>query len=145
MAEAVDVLVLIEEGKDPVFITSPTVLGGKELKAFLVARVILERQAASANAPITGFIGNTPISVNVFYFSDSGPVLIQFEIQAGRQAVTVEQLTGDPDLGQLFTSEDAFVRVFCCTEGSFGTLRCYAAELSDQQRRGDFDNAAPGA
>jgi len=142
MAEAVDVLVLIQEGKDPVFITSPTVIGGKELKHFLVTKGILRQQADPAREPIAGFIGDTPISMSVFYFSDSGPVLMQFEVEAGRQAGAVEQLTGDRDLGQLFKPEEAFVRVFCCTKGSFATLRRYAAELSGQQRSDDFDSAA---
>jgi hypothetical protein len=135
MAEAVDVLVLIEEGKDPVFITSPSVLGGKELKDFLVAKGILQRQADAASESIAGLIGDTPIKLDAFYFSDSGPVLMQFDVAVGGHAGAMEQLTGDRDLAQLFTPGDAFVRVLRCSKGAFETLRRYAAELSSQQRQ----------
>jgi hypothetical protein len=135
MAEAVNVLVLIEEGKDPVFITTPTVLGGKELKDFLMAKAILQRQADTARESLAGLIGDTPIKVDAFYFSDSGPVLMQFDVAVGAAPGAMEQLTGDRDLGQLFTPGEAFVRVLCCSKDTFETLRRYAADLSGQQRQ----------
>lgn len=136
MAEAVDVLALIEQGKDPVFITSPTALGGKELKQFLVAKGILQRQSDATGETIAGLIGDTPIMLDAFYFSDSGPLLMQCDVQASQQAGAMEQLTGDRDLAQLFTpAEDAFVRVLGCSKGAFETLRRYVAELAHQQRQ----------
>jgi hypothetical protein len=75
-----------------------------------------------------------PIKLDALYFSDSGPVLMQFDVAVGAAPGAMEQLTGDRDLGQLFTPREAFVRVLCCSKDAFETLRRYAADLSGQQR-----------
>lgn len=138
MTETVDVLVLIQQGKDPVFITSPTLLAGKDLKDLLVAKGVLHRKADSGdiNEPIGGFLKDAAITVEAFYVSHSGPLLMQFDLETeakdntGNEVGVVEALTGDSDLEQLFVATGASARVLCCTKGSFDTLRRYVAEIS---------------
>jgi hypothetical protein len=145
MTENVDVLVLIQEGKDPVFITSSTVLVGKDLKNLLVAKGVLHRKADTGDIdePIGGFLKDAAITLEAFYFSDSGPVLMQFDLETaakdetGNEVGVVAALTGDSDLEQLFVPTGASARVLCCTKDSFETLRRYAAEVS-AKRTNDY-------
>ena len=138
MSEASDVLVLIEEGKEPVYITKPTELKGKDLNDLLVAKGILHKKADSdeIKEPIGGFLKDATIAVDAFYFIDKGPFLMMFDIatkasdNSGNEVGVVARLTGDSELEQLFVVTAASARVLCCTQGSFETLQRYAAELS---------------
>jgi hypothetical protein len=138
MNETADVLVLIEEGKEPIYITRPTELNGKDLKDLLVAKGILHKKADSdeMKEPIGGFLKDATITVEAFYFIDKGPFLMMFDMgtktkdKSGNEVGVVAGLTGDNDLDQLFVATGASARVLCCTKGSFETLRRYVAELS---------------
>jgi hypothetical protein len=141
VTETIDVLTLIRQGKDPVFITSPTVLAGKDLKELLVARGILHHKADTGdiNEPIGAFLKDAAITMEAFYVSTSGPLLMQFDLEteakdnAGNEVGVVAGLIGDRDLEQLFLATGASARVLCCAKASFTTLQRYAAELSVQK------------
>lgn len=138
MSETADVLVLIEEGKEPVYITRPTELKGKDLNDLLVAKGILHKKADSdqMKEPIGGFLNDATITVDAFYFIDKGPFLMMFDMEtetkdnSGNEVGVVAGLTGDSELEQLFVVTGASARVLCCTKGSFETLQRYAAQLS---------------
>lgn len=134
MNETVDVFDLIKQGKEPVSIPRPTKLTGKDLNDLLVAKGILHKKTDSdeLKEPIGGFLKNATITVDAFYFTANGPLLMMFELQAQGPSgeELIQTLTGDKELGGLFGVASASARILCCTKGSFETLLRYAAELS---------------
>ena len=138
MNQTVDILGLIEKGKEPVSIAWPTELKGKDFNHFLVEKGILHKKADSdeLEEPIGRFLIDAAITVQAFYFTDKGPFLMMFDIktmtikQSGEEVGVIAGLSGDSDLEQLFAVTGACARVLRCTKWSFKTLRRYIAELS---------------
>jgi hypothetical protein len=137
MNETLNVFHLIEQGKEPVSVPGPVELVGKDLTDLLIAKGILHKKTDSdeLKESIGGFLKNTPITVDAFYFTSNGPLFMVFELQPRglRGEEPIQALTGDKELGGLFEVTSASARVLCCTEGSFETLRRYAAELSAKE------------
>jgi hypothetical protein len=134
MNETVNVFDLIKQGKEPVSIPGPTPLEGKDLTDLLIAKGILHKKTDSdeLKEPIGGFLKDATITVDAFYFTSNGPLLMIFELQARgpNEEEPIQALTGDKELGGLFEVTSASARVLCCTKGSFEILLRYAAELS---------------
>lgn len=107
----------------PVFITRPIGLVGKNLKDFFVAKGITLPQE------VLNLIDDTTISCEAFYYS-TDVILMMFAIKF--DAGLIKSLTGDDALGKLFDVKGASLRLIKCPKASFSVLQKYAAGLSAQ-------------
>ncbi len=107
----------------PVFITRPIVLQGKNLKDFFTAKGI------TLDKKVTDLIADTEISCQAFYYSTS-IMLMVFQIKFDQGLIA--SLTGDASLGALFDVKGASLRLLKCPEASLNVLQKYAAGLSAQ-------------
>lgn len=106
----------------PVYITNPIRINGKNLKAFLANKKI------DLPKPVSDLIEDTQISCEAFYWTQNGPLLMMFALKFDEGLIGT--LTGDADLGKLFDIQGAAVRVLRCPQSSFDVLKKYAAGLS---------------
>ena len=128
----------------PVFITRPIRLEGKNLKKFLIAKGVLTTKIKDdpADDPevvetIGKFLNIATISLEAFYFTSKGPLLMMFDLSTkgtvnGNEVGVIGALTEDPSLSQLFDVTGASVRIFRCPAGSYRVLQKYAAALSGE-------------
>lgn len=107
----------------PVFITRPIGLVGKNLKDFFLAKKI------ALPPEVLSLIEDTTISCEAFYYS-TDVVLMIFAIKFDQGLI--KSLTGDEALGKLFDVKGASVRVIKSPKASFSVLQKYAASLSGQ-------------
>lgn len=108
---------------EPVYITKPIKIDGKNLKAFLTTKKV------TLPEKVTKLIEDTKISCEAFYYTNNGPLLMMFALKF--ETGLIETLTNDKDLGKLFDVLGASVRVFRCSKSSFPVLEKYCAELSE--------------
>ncbi len=108
-------------GKKTCFITRPVTIHGKNLAAYLKKKV--------DNIPdaVSRLLKDTDIACDAFYYSDSGPLLMMFEINFTEGLI--KDLTNDEDLGKLFDVHGASLRVLKCPKDSFGVLEKYVSDL----------------
>ncbi len=143
MPAADDAIDLIEKGAAPDSVPMPVRLEGKKLKEFLVNQGILHKKAGSDELKerVGVFLKDGSITVDAFYFTKDGPLLLLFEVAmssttAGQEIGIVRSLTGDSDLEQLFKFTSAKARIVRCTRTTYGALQRYAAKLASQNRDG---------
>jgi hypothetical protein len=123
-----------------VYITAPIKLEGKNLKAFLIDKKILTKKKADddadnpeVNEPVGKFLNIATISMDAFYFTTNGPLLMAFELKTESEdgKGLIESLTENASLGKLFDITGASVRVFRSTsEADYKKLQTYAAALA---------------
>ena len=106
---------------EPVFITKPIRINGKNLKAFL------KNKGVELPDAINNLIEDTQISCEAFYYTKNGPLLMMFALKF--EEGLIASLTGDEDLGKLFDLKGAALRVIRCDEKNFNILKQYAAGL----------------
>lgn len=106
----------------PVYITKPIRINGKNLKAFLANKKV------DLPKPVSDLIEDTSISCEAFYWTKDGPLLMMFALKFDEGLIGT--LTGDADLGKLFDIQGAAVRVIRCPPSSFDVLKKYAAGLA---------------
>ena len=106
---------------EPVFITKPIRIDGKNLKAFL------KNKGVDLKESINNLIEDTQISCEAFYYTQNGPLLMMFALKF--EEGLIASLTGDEDLGKLFDVKGAALRVIRCEEKNFDILKQYAAGL----------------
>ena len=106
---------------EPVFITKPIRIDGKNLKAFL------KNKGVELPDAINNLIEDTQISCEAFYYTKNGPLLMMFALKF--EEGLIASLTGDEDLGKLFDVKGAALRVIRCEEKNFDILKQYAAGL----------------
>ncbi len=106
---------------EPVFITKPIRIDGKNLKAFL------KNKGVELPDAINNLVEDTQISCEAFYYTKNGPLLMMFALKF--EEGLIASLTGDEDLGKLFDVKGAALRVIRCEEKNFGILKQYAAGL----------------
>ena len=106
----------------PVYITKPIRINGKNLKTFLANKKV------DLPKPVSDLIEDTQISCEAFYWTQDGPLLMMFALKFDKGLIGT--LTGDSDLGNLFDIQGAAVRVIRCPPSSFDVLKQYAAGLS---------------
>ena len=128
----------------PVFLTRPIRLEGKNLKKFLIAKGVLTLKTANdtsddpeVNETVGKFLNIATISLEAFYFTTKGPLLMMFDLSTkgtinGQEVGVIGALTDDPSLSQLFDVTGASVRIFRCPKGSYRVLEKYAAALSGE-------------
>lgn len=105
----------------PVFITRPIALEGKNLKAFFVAKGI------TLPDPVKNLIEDTTISCDAFYYSKD-VMLMMFALKFDKGLI--KSLTNDDSLAALFDVKGASLRIIKCKKESFSVLQKYAAGLS---------------
>ena len=105
----------------PVFITKPISLVGKNLKDFFTAKGL------TIPAPVLNLIEDTTISCEAFYYSKD-VILLMFALKF--DAGLIKSLTGDEAIGKLFDVKGATLRMINCPKASFSVLQKYAAGLS---------------
>ena len=106
----------------PVYITKPIRINGKNLKDFLANKQV------NLPKPVSDLIEDTSISCEAFYWTKDGPLLMMFALKFDEGLIGT--LTGDADLGKLFDIQGAAVRVIRCPQSSFDVLKKYAAGLA---------------
>ncbi len=111
----------------PVYITKPIGLVGKNLADFLNAKdVTLPKQVES-------LLGNATLSCNAFYYSKDA-MLMMFALEFKKGLITSlisEEGKPDESFEKLFDIKGAAVRVIKCpNKDSFEVLKDYAAGLS---------------
>lgn len=107
----------------PVYITKPIRINGKNLKGFL------ENKKIDLPDRVKALIDETKISCEAFYYTKDGPLLMMFALKI--EDGLIASVTDDEHLGKLFDIQGASVRVFRCPETSFPVLEKYCAELSE--------------
>jgi hypothetical protein len=107
---------------EPVFITKPIRIDGKNLKVFLN-----EKGVKDIPKGISDLIEDTKISCEAFYYTKDGPLLMMFALKFDTGLIA--SLTGDKALGALFDVKGAAVRVLKCPKDSFDILKQYASGL----------------
>jgi hypothetical protein len=106
----------------PVYITKPIRIDGKNLKDFLATKGV------TLPAEVVKLIGDTKISCDAFYYTNSGPLLMTFALNFSDGLI--QAVTGDESLGKLFDIQGAAVRVLRCPESAYQVLVDYTAELA---------------
>jgi hypothetical protein len=104
---------------EPVFITKPIRLKGKNLKT-LLGKFKLDKK-------VMDLIEDTSISCEAFYYTIEGPLLMMFALKFDKGLINT--LTGVKELSDLFEVKGASLRVLRCAPSSADVLKQYAALL----------------
>ncbi|MCC6967625.1 MAG: hypothetical protein IT391_15245 [Nitrospira sp.] len=121
---------------EPVYITKPIVLEGKNLKKFLVKKGILTKvkpndpEDMTVNEPYGKLIEDAEVSCDAFYFTtQDNPLLMMFQLKF--EQGLIKSLVGDDDIAELFDVKGVSVRLLRCKKEDFHTLQAYAAQLAE--------------
>ncbi len=106
---------------EPVFITKPIRLNGKNLKAFF------DKKEIKLPDEVKNLIADTSISCEAFYYTNNGPLLMMFALKF--EEGLIKTLTKSDELSELFEVKGASLRVLRCPPASADVLKQYAALL----------------